>query len=364
LINYAKRLLEQTENAVAAATSAMRAVRPPLGRKVMILLSGGWPLDPSRLLTIEDQRYLIQRNMTGGPKLFESLVDTANLTGWTLYPADLPGLQAASLDESIASEQGFDVDEETQLQVQPAPGGAAITDAAADMEGAETESFRIAPPPVRPGQREMEDQYSLRLVAGETGGTPMIHSKLTAVFDDTQSYYWLGFSPVVKGDNERHEIVLEPRDPKLKVRTRKSFVDYSPATQTTMRVESALLSGGTGGAASLRVTVGEIQPGSKKKLVLVPLEITIPTDQVTAITTADGYEIRLELRAAAKDDWGRPSEIPVIPVVFTSPNPPAPGGHATYRTSVELRRNTHDLLVTVYDPLIDHLLAKRMTLEY
>ena len=35
-----------------------------------------------------------------------------------------------------------------------------------------------------------------------------------------------------------------------------------------------------------------------------------------------------ELRAAALDDWGRPSEIPVIPVVFTSATPPAPGGHA------------------------------------
>jgi VWFA-related protein len=365
MFNYVKRLLGQTETAIAAATSAMRAVRPPMGRKVMVLLSGGWPLDPSRLLPMDEQRYMTQRNLTGGPKLFQSLIDTANLSGWTLYPADVPGLQEESLDATAADQRSFDVDEVTRLQLDAPASLPAVPQTEEGTQDVATlaESIRLNAPDVRPGQREREDQYAMRLIAEETGGTPLINQPLDALFVDSKTYYWLGFSPEVKGDNQRHDIHVVTRDPSLRVRARTSFVDFSPQTQTTMRVESALLAGGTGGASSLRVTVGEIQ-NAKKRRVIVPLEITIPTDEVTAITTTDGYEIRLELRAAALDDWGRPSDIPVIPVVFTSPNPPAPGGHATYRTSVELRRNTHDVLVTIYDPRIDHLLAERLELEF
>jgi hypothetical protein len=223
-------------------------------------------------------------------------------------------------------------------------------------------SLRVDPPPVRADQRELEDQYTVQHLARETGGVPMVNTTLKAAFEDTKTFYWLGFSPPVKGDDARHEIRLEMVDPGLEVRSRQSFVDYSVSTQTTLRVESALLSGGVEGAGSLGVTVGQVER-SDRRTVLVPLQITIATDEVTALQTAEGYRIELELRAAAIDEWGRPSEIPVIPIVFTNSRPPAPGGFATYNTTIRLRRGDHDVLVTVYDPRLDRLLAKRIKVE-
>jgi len=361
LKNYVKRLKEQTEAAVAAATSSLRVVRPPEGRKVMLLLSGGWPLDPAYLLPASEYRYAERRNLVGGHELMRPLTDTANLLGYTVYPFDLPGL-VGSLDGE-ASEFGFDFEQATALRLRPLAGGDGL-DAASPTGEADPEdvSLRVDPPPVRSDQRELEDQYTLRHLAQETGGVPMVNTTLEVAFDDTRTFYWLGFTPSVKGDDARHEIRLETVDPELQVRSRQSFVDYSVGTQTTMRVETALLSGGAEGAGSLGVTVGAVERADRRT-VLVPIQVTIATDEVTAVQTADGYRIELELRAAAIDEWGRPSEIPVIPVVFTSPRPPAPGGYATYTTTIRLRRGDNDLLVTVYDPRLDRLLAKRVTIS-
>lgn len=361
LKNYVKRLKEQTEAAVAAATSSLRVVRPPDGRKVMLLLSGGWPLDPAYLLPASEYRYAERRNLVGGHELMRPLTDTANLLGYTIYPFDLPGLVGSLQGE--ASEAGFDFEEATTLRLRPVAGaGGQDTGAAQRAPDPEDVSLRVDPPPVRTDQRELEDQYTLRHLAGETGGVPMVNTTLEVAFDDTRTFYWLGFSPTVKGNDARHEIRLETVDPNLEVRSRQSFVDYSVSTQTSMRVETALLSGGAEGAGSLGVTLGTSEPADRRT-VLVPLQVTIATDEVTALQTADGYRIELELRAAAIDEWGRPSEIPVIPVVFTSPRPPAPGGYATYNTTVKLRRGDNDLLVTIYDPRLDRLLAKRVKIE-
>ncbi len=371
LRNYVRRLKEQTQAAVAAATSALRAVRPPEGRKVMILLSGGWPMDPSYLLPASDYRYAERRNLGGGPELFRPLTDTANLLGYTLYPLDVPGLQGRWGDES--SERGFDLDAATALRLRfpggggtpgggDTPGGEPPTSEERHLHPSDTQSLQVEAPPVREDQRELEDQYALQHLAAETGGVAMVNAPLARMADDTRTFYWLGFSPPVKGDDARHEVRVEVVEPGLEVRARRSYVDFSPATMTSMRVESALLAGGAEGDASLKVEVGATARG-ERRTVLVPLTITIPTDEVTALEAADGFRIELELRAAALDEWGRPSAIPVVPVVFTSPRPPAPGGFATYRTTVRLRRGASDLLVTVYDPRLDRLLAKRVRVE-
>ncbi len=43
---YAETLQEQVQGIVAAATSALRGFANPPGRKVFVLLAGGWPYDP------------------------------------------------------------------------------------------------------------------------------------------------------------------------------------------------------------------------------------------------------------------------------------------------------------------------------
>src|SRR6202035_4880315 len=55
--------------------AALRPLPRPPGRKVMMLLAGGWP-------------------WTGDPRVLAPLVQTANLLGYTLYPINVPGMDA------------------------------------------------------------------------------------------------------------------------------------------------------------------------------------------------------------------------------------------------------------------------------
>lgn len=85
---------------------------------------------------------------------------------------------------------------------------------------------------------------------------------------------------------------------------------------------------------------------------------------VKAVVAEGKYQVRLELRVGALDGDGQISDIPIVPVVFSASTPPQPGFYGTYFTTLKLRRGTHDLLVTAYDPLLDQLLASRLSVEF
>jgi hypothetical protein len=137
----------------------------------MLALSGGWPAGPSL-----------------------QLVRDANRLGYTLYPVDVPALDA-----------GMDAGTE----------------------------------------RTPED--TLLSLAEATGGRAALNSNRLAALEraeeDTRSYYLLGISPVWQADDRDHRIELEVRRPGLDVRARHGFPDLSPATLAEMETEDLLLSG-------------------------------------------------------------------------------------------------------------------------
>ena len=87
---YIGSLTEQLNRSVAAASATLRSFAKPPGRKVMILLSGGWPFVPSDFLLSDTSRILFDRGGPYGNNLYRRLVETANVLGYTIYPVDLP----------------------------------------------------------------------------------------------------------------------------------------------------------------------------------------------------------------------------------------------------------------------------------
>ena len=85
-------------------------------------------------------------------------------------------------------------------------------------------------------------------------------------------------------------------------------------------------------------------------------------DEVTMLPEGDHYVAHLELRIAVLDESGDQNEIAVIPVELKGPAPP-PGSHAVYDSAVKLRRERHDLVISLYDPLSDTLLAAKTRFE-
>lgn len=303
----------------SAATSALRGFARPEGRKVMLLLSGGWPG--------YGFGYSTAANMpTTG--LFRPLVDTANRLGYTLYPVDLNARRAGA---GVSAEYG------TLGQARFA-------------ENYERE-------------RDWAEEDVLNHLAYSTGGKAFLDGAarfaLSRTAEDTRSYYWIGFTPRWQQDDAQHRVKVKVSGKGLKVRTREGFSDLSRQTEVTMLVESAQLFELPLPGQSLAVNVGQPSKAGYKK-VLLPIELTIPFDQLTLLPGPDGAVASLELRVAATDDDGRRADIPVIPLQLIRQGDETA---AVYTTQLKLRQKPHRLLVSLYDPASGDVISKRFEIS-
>jgi VWFA-related protein len=308
---YADQIERQVEGGVSAAVSALRGVAPPAGRKVMLLLSGGWPYSITSFIRGEDP-VATGREVKDGEELFRPLSNTANLLGYTIYPVDVPGVETAAADSSSFG---------------AAAGG----------------SFP-----------EQEIEGSLRFLAEETGGTALVNSNrnqaLVRTSADLSSYYWFGFTPTWQRNDERHKVEVEVLRPGLQARSRNGFLDLSRKAEVSMKVESALLFGGFPGAAPLPLKLGEVRK-ARRGQIEIPLTLGLPSDILTVIPHEGKFAAELELRVAASDAGGNSSDIPVIPLTISGDKPPKPGGFVRYDTKITLNGKAETLVLAVYDPV-------------
>jgi VWFA-related protein len=334
---YASDLMRQVKGDVQAAVSAMRAFAAPHGRKVMLLLSGGWPFSIQSYVGRGGDRPT--KELPEGEEVFRPLANTANLLGYTLYPVDVPGVQAGAVDITDAA---------PPAPAAPAPArkGGLVAASPGDLQ---------VPVDVGSGNvAEGEVEGSLKYLAQETGGKALLNSNrglaLAVARDDTRSFYWLGFSPAWQHDDKRHEIRLEARRSGLTVRTRTGFLDLSRKAEVSMAVESALLFGNPPGALRMPLTVGEVVR-SKQGELEIPITLGLPVDLMTVVPDGKRFTARLELRFAASDASGDTADVPIVPVTLTSDHQPAPGKLVKYETKVKLRGKADHMVVAVYDPL-------------
>lgn len=308
---YARQFHDRLERAVLAAVSSLRAFADAPGRKVMLLLAGGWPYSPAayaanQALPVRDPR------LPREGEVFVPLADAANRLGFTVYPVDVPGLEGSGPDASSAEST------------------------AGAWEA-----------------REEEVHSSLTFLATRTGGLAMINagrkSALGNAQADTRAYYWLGFSPSWRQDDRRHRIEVQVTRPGLKVRSRQSVLDLSRQAEVTMRVEHALLFGGKGSAV-MPMALGKPERTATREME-VPVTLTIPLSSITVLPVAGKYSTSLTLRFAALDERGDRSEIPAIPLrwSFDGP-PPAEGGTIRYDTRLKLRRIEQKVIAALFDP--------------
>ncbi len=320
---YVQRLSEQLNRSVAAASATLRSFAKPPGRKVMLLLSGGWPFIPADYVVGDISRSIVHREGPFGDNLYRRLSETANLLGYTIYPVDLPGMDETVVDFSLRSSRP------TQA--------------------------------VNAGfLREQEVHDTLRFLARETGGRALINSRRLDAFADivadTRSYYWLGFSPERAWDDERHSVRVEVTSPSFRVRSRRGFLDTSREREVDMSIESSLLFGNTAGNDTLRASLDHPVPAGRRRM-STTLTVTIPLDQVTFLPVGDTLATQLELRVGVIDADGQQAEMPVIPLAVASDKEPSAGAVGSYETTLLLRRKPHRVVVAIYDPVSGRILS-------
>ncbi|HYU31655.1 MAG TPA: VWA domain-containing protein [Thermoanaerobaculia bacterium] len=320
-VGYAGHLAEQVRRAVDAAASTLRGFASPPGRKVMLLLSGGWPYSPADYAVNDFNRVVgSTREVPRGEELLRPLTDTANLLGYTIYSVDVPGLESTGPDASEASPENA-----TGLNL-----------------------------------REQEVHQALEYVAAGTGGKALLNSlrekALPTAESDTRSYYWLGFTPGWQKNDQRHKVDVEVTRPGLRVRSRDSFLDLSKKSEVSMMVESAMLFGSPPGATPMPIKLGaQVKQGRKE--ILLPITLAIPVSGLTVVPLEGKHVAEMELRVAAVDENGDRSEIPVVPLRMTLEQAPPPEAYLRYDTKIRLRKIQQHLIVAIFDPLSGHIMT-------
>ncbi|MEM7586752.1 MAG: VWA domain-containing protein [Acidobacteriota bacterium] len=321
------RTFNDTAQVIDAANSVLRAFAKPPGRKVMLMLSGGWPVGAGGGFTSSV-------GYSGGASdrsALRPLIDTANRLGYTLYPVDVKGL-------------------ENNL------GGGA--------EFSTSRSARLFNSFAR--NQEFVEEGTLLYLAEETGGRALLDGSSTKalqrVAEDTRSYYWIGFTPTWEQNDRRHRVKVDVLRKGLKVRSRNSFSDLSRQTEVSMLVESAQTFNLPipGETARLEISTGTPEKGGFRKVIL-PLKLTVPLEEVTLLPTQNGYAARLELRVAATDDRGNKADIPVIPLELRGEGSEV-GEFANLEVKLKLRKRPHQLLISLHDPTSGNLISKRFDL--
>ena len=315
---YGSTLVRQVDGAVSAAVSAMRGSAAPQGRKVMLLLSGGWPFSIESFLRGPNS-VVTSTELPRGDQTFAPLTSAANLLGYTIYPVDLPGIETAAADaESGNPSGGID------------------------------------------SLREQEVEGSVHFLAQQTGGRPILNSRrneaLQTVVADTRSYYWLGFSPTWQRNDGRHKIAIEVLRPGLKARTRNDFLDLSFKTEMGMLLESALLFGSLPNTVPMPMRAGTPERNAKGDTE-IPLTLGFPVDALTVIPTNGKYVGKVELRIAAADEHGNRSEVVSLPLDLASDKPPKAGGFVKYETKIKLHGKASRIAAVSYDMLSGKMAA-------
>jgi VWFA-related protein len=316
-------LLSRVVTASAAAMRAMPVLEGGQGRKVMLILSGGWPLRErvsGRGLLDQTPQWM---DAGAGEELFRPLVDTANLLGYTLYPVDMPGLGAGT--------------------------------------GADVEDTDFSRPGLISSPWDEATDYALNYLAQETGGKAAVNSARLEALDrmaaDTSSYYWLGFTPAWKADDRHHRIELEARRPGLRVRTRTGFTDLSHKTEMALSTEGLLLFGQ--GAQRIGVEMGKPKRMSFST-VKVPVTLSIPAEALTLVPVAGGFAAEASLSVGALDRWGSRSDLPVQTLKLNFHRQPKPGDIVRYRTAVRMNRGRQQVVFTFRDSLNGEMLWTKL----
>jgi len=307
---YGDMIVLQVKAVVSGVISAMRGAGAPSGRKVMLLLSGGWPYSIQGFVEAAGSSGLPSQELQDGEEIYRPLTSTANLLGFTIYPVDVPGIETGAADATVFG---------------PAAAGGNF--------------------------REQEVEGSLSFIAAETGGRALLNSArgeaLTAAADDVRSYYWLGFTPTWQRNDRRHKVEVTVLRPGLKVRSRNGFLDLSRKAEVSMRLESALLFGGLPDAVAMPIRLGT--PVKSKAGMEIPITLGLPVSILTLIEQDGKLHAHLELRATAADKDGNRSEIPVVPVDLSSAKAPKPGGFVKYETHLTVKGTASHLVMAVYD---------------
>lgn len=288
---------------VLAASAALRALPAPPGRKVLMLLAGGW--NPAELTRAGDFASWCVSGNCDGLRVVRVLTDTANFLDYSIVAVDV---------------EGRDVDLNWH--------------------------------------REKNIHDLLTYLAHETGGRVLLNSEgrkaLERASESGRSYYSLAVYPPADLDQLRMGISVEVDGDELRAFTQRSFVNVSRERDEELDALNRLLFRSKQGDFPLTIGIPKAEPAGRA---LVPFTVGIPLQRLDWVPDTDGWRGRYEIHVATQDNRGNASEVQKFEYEPRLAKRPDATDFEFVDLEIRVKRRKQTLSVLVKDRLSDRTLS-------
>lgn len=258
--NYAASIEHDLRQSAASINALMTTLAGVEGKKVLVLTSEGFPMQPGReLFTYIDElgrekgwqnvgSTMLEGMTYDGTNIVQSIAKTANANGITMYTVHAAGL---AMTNDMSAENS-----------RPTP--IAVSHAAAT-----------------------NTTESMHLMADMTGGVASVQTNnFAAAFDrirtDLDSYYSLGYRAGTERVDRQRYLTVRMKNKDYRARTRQTFVEKSMYAEMNDRVIANLLYRGKENQLGVLARVRTPLP-TEDGLFRVPVDVQIPMQALTLL---------------------------------------------------------------------------------
>jgi len=262
---YAESVENDLRQSQEALTGLMTTLAGVEGKKVLVLTSEGFPMQPGREMFAFLDEEARDKNWTNGTSsmlegmvfdshdLIRNIAKTANANGITMYTIHAAGLGADNENSA---------------------------------ENARPTSFNVSQTAL------MNTTDSMQMMAEMTGGVASIQTNnYTLAFDrirkDLDSYYSLGYRGGTERVDRQRTLQVRTKNRAYQVRSRQTFVEKSTFTEMNDRVIANLLYRTKTNELNVLLKTNQPIPTEDEDLLRVPVDVEIPMDSLTFLPQGD-----------------------------------------------------------------------------
>ena len=275
---YASSVEHDLRQSVTSLTGLMTTLAGVEGKKILVLTSEGFPMQPGReaFYMIDEQARekgwnagatMLEPMSYDGTRFVQSVAKTANANGITMYTVHAAGLTG-----------GSEMSADRSQPVSSTVSQAAITNTTESMQ----------------------------MMAEMTGGLASVQTNNFAdafkrIQRDLESYYSLGYRAGTERVDRQRYLQVKVKQKGLIVRNRQTFVEKSMFAEMSDRVIANLLYKGKDNDMKILARVGSPRP-TEDGYYQVPLDIQIPMESLTLLPQGEGeYVGGFEVYVAVAD---------------------------------------------------------------
>lgn len=217
----------------------------------------------------------------------------------------------------------------------------------------------------------INEMASLEKVARETGGVEAAGSNelmklMRVVEDDVREYYSLAYRIETTRADRKRQLLVRTKDPKLVVRSRRSYIEKSDQTRMKDRLMAALVRSTNDSMFSIEAQLGNAKDLKNRRIGRVPLQVRIPIGALTVVpengTNVGVFSVYVVSGSGGEDISALRRQTQRFEIAPTD-MADAVSGHFTYAVDLVVNHKADRIAVGVIDEVSKSYAVARVALR-